>query len=188
MQIAERIFYFTPVKQIRKEKLSRIGFISRSHGYKGKLSCVTDIARPEKLIKLDFLFIMVNGLPVPFSIEEIEVNNTDFFVKLEYIESDVEAKKYLGKELYAEKIRENKKNVIMSWKDLKGYKAIDETYGELDVITEVLEYPTQYIGKCMVNEKEVLFPLNDDVVTEIDDSEKIIYLDLPEGLLDIYLE
>ena len=115
MQIAERIFYFTLVKPILISKLSRIGFISRTHGYKGNLNCITDISKPEKLIKLDFMFIMINGLPVPFCIEELEVNGTDFFVKLEEINSDVEGKKFLGKELFAEKMKESKKNVLMSW-------------------------------------------------------------------------
>ncbi len=187
MQIAERIFYFTPVKSINSSKLSRVGFINRTHGYKGNLNCVTDISRPEKLIKLDFLFIMINGLPVPFCIEELEVNGTDFFVKLEEINSDVEGKKFLGKELFAEKMREKKSNVLMSWKDVEGFTATDESYGELGIITEVAEYPMQYIGKCMIDEKEVLFPLNDDVVTEVDEDLKVVYLDLPEGLLDIYL-
>ena len=188
MQIAERIFYFTPVKPILISKLSRIGFISRTHGYKGNLNCITDISKPEKLIKLDFMFIMINGLPVPFCIEELEVNGTDFQVKFEEINSDVEGKKFLGKELFAEKMKESKKNVLMSWKDVQGYTATDESFGEMGTITEVAEYPMQYIGKCIINEKEVLFPLNDDVVTEVDDEAKTISLDLPLGLLDIYLE
>ena len=37
-------------------------------------------------------------------------------------------------------------------------------------------------------ETEILFPLNEDFIVEIDDEEKILTLDLPEGLLDIYLE
>ena len=155
MQIAERIFYFTLVKPILISKLSRIGFISRTHGYKGNLNCITDISNPEKLIKLDFMFIMINGLPVPFCIEELEVNGTDFYLKFE---------------------------------DVQGYTATDESFGEMGIITEVAEYPMQYIGKCIINEKEVLFPLNDDVVTEVDDEAKTISLDLPLGLLDIYLE
>jgi len=39
----------------------------------------------------------------------------------------------------------------------------------------------------MYQNKEVLFPLNDQFVTSIDKKSKIIHVDLPEGLLDIYL-
>ncbi len=176
------------MKSIKTSKLSRIGFISRTHGYKGNLNCITDISNPAKLIKLDFMFIMINGLPVPFCIEELEVNGTDFYMKLEEINSDVEGKKFLGKELFAEKMKESKKNLLMSWKDVEGYIATDESFGEMGIITEVSEFPMQYIAKCIINEKEVLFPLNDDVVTEVDDDAKTINLDLPLGLLELYLE
>jgi len=188
LQIAERIFYFTPMKLITISKLSKVGFINRTHGYKGNLHCVTEISNPEKLLKPDFMFILINGLPVPFFIEELEVNGTEFYLKLEDINSDDDAKKILGKDLYAERMKEKKKNELMSWKDVKGYLATDDSFGEMGVITEVVEYPMQYIGKCIINEKEVLFPLNDDVVSEVDDDAKTISLDLPLGLLDIYLE
>lgn len=152
------------------------------------LHCITDLAKPEKLLKVDFLFLLINGLPVPYLIEDIEVNETDFFVKFEDVNSEVDGKKILGKEIYAEKIKERKKSIFLSWPDLKGYKAVDEVYGEMNVIDEVNEYPMQFIARCTINEKEVLFPLNDDVVTEIDENEKIVYLQLPEGLIELYLE
>jgi len=36
--------------------------------------------------------------------------------------------------------------------------------------------------------KEIMFPLNEDMIVEIDEDEETILVDLPEGLLDIYLE
>ena len=36
-------------------------------------------------------------------------------------------------------------------------------------------------------EKEVLIPLTDEVVTKVDKPSKTIYTTLPDGLLDIYL-
>jgi len=33
----------------------------------------------------------------------------------------------------------------------------------------------------------VLFPLNDDMIVEIDEEERTITVDLPEGLLDLYI-
>ena len=66
--------------------------------------------------------------------------------------------------------------------------AIDETFGELNIIEEVNEFPMQFIAKCTINNKEVLFPLNDEIVTEIDEDKKIIYLDLPIGLVEMYLD
>ncbi|WP_335321669.1 ribosome maturation factor RimM [Pedobacter terrae] len=72
--------------------------------------------------------------------------------------------------------------------DFKGYLAIDETLGELGEILEVNEYPQQFVATVIYKETEVLFPLNEDFILEIDDEEKILTLDLPEGLLDVYLQ
>jgi len=72
--------------------------------------------------------------------------------------------------------------------DLKGFTAIDETLGELGEIIEVNEYPQQFIATVLYKGTEILFPLNEDFIIEIDDEEKILTLGLPEGLLDIYLE
>jgi 16S rRNA processing protein RimM len=35
--------------------------------------------------------------------------------------------------------------------------------------------------------KEILFPLNEDMIVEIDEDEKTLLVDLPEGLLELYL-
>lgn len=71
--------------------------------------------------------------------------------------------------------------------DLKGFIAVDETLGELGEIIEVNEYPQQFVATVNYQNKEILFPLNEDFIVEIDDEENILTLDLPEGLLDIYL-
>ncbi|MNT82127.1 16S rRNA-processing protein RimM [compost metagenome] len=66
--------------------------------------------------------------------------------------------------------------------------AVDEALGELGEILEVNEYPQQFVATVLYQETEILFPLNEDFIVEIDDEEKILTLDLPEGLLDVYLE
>ena len=51
-----------------------------------------------------------------------------------------------------------------------------------------MEFPMQLIAKCIYQENEIMFPLNDDIVIEINEDEKMIFVDLPEGLLDVYLK
>lgn len=130
---------------------------------------------------------MLEGLPVPFSIEEIEQRGNDLLVKFVDVESEADAKKLLRKEIYTEKQRAQKKSDILSWFDLKGYMAIDEDAGELGVIIEVMELPQQMIAKCIFNGKEILFPLNEDIIIDINEKENILYVKLPDGLIDIYM-
>ncbi len=176
------------MKTLVKEDLTRIGILNKVSGFKGRLSGLVEAARPEKLRSKKFLFILLEGLPVPFTIEEIEINENEILVKFENINSEEEAKKLLRKELYTEKFSSKNKTAVMSWKDLIHYTAIDADFGEIGIIEEVLEYPKQMLAKCMVNGKEVLFPLNEEMVTDINPDDKIVFLELPDGLLDVYLK
>jgi 16S rRNA processing protein RimM len=174
------------MKMLRKENLSRIGFVNKSSGFKGNLHCIIEIAHPEKILNNKFLFLILEGLPVPFAIEEMELNGSELIVKFEDVDSETEARKLSRKELYAEKQRHKKKNELLSWKDLVGFSVVDENHGDSGKIEEVLEYPQQMIARCIFNGKEFMFPLIDDIVIDINEEEKIVYVELPNGLLEIY--
>ncbi len=73
------------------------------------------------------------------------------------------------------------------YNDLKGFIVSDETHGELGEILEVNEYPQQFVATVSYKGKEILFPLNDDMIIEIDEDARTLLVDLPDGLLDLYL-
>ncbi|WP_317169609.1 ribosome maturation factor RimM [Mucilaginibacter humi] len=72
--------------------------------------------------------------------------------------------------------------------DLEGFTVVDEDEGELGQITDIHEYPQQLVAAVTYKGCEVLFPLNEDIIVGIDVVKEILTVDLPEGLLDIYLE
>jgi 16S rRNA processing protein RimM len=39
----------------------------------------------------------------------------------------------------------------------------------------------------MYQEREILFPLSDDLIEEIDQDKSTLYVNLPEGLVELYL-
>ena len=39
----------------------------------------------------------------------------------------------------------------------------------------------------MHNEKEIIFPFNEELIIEIDSKAKEIVLEVPEGLIDLYI-
>ena len=175
------------MKILRKEDLVKVGFVNKTSGFKGNVSCITEINKPEKLYRSKFLFLILEGLPVPFAVETIEVKGNELIIKFEDVDSEQVAKKLLRKEIYADKFKEGKKIDLISWNGLLDYTVIDTTSGVIGKIEEVLEFPMQIIAKCLVNGKEVLFPLNDEIVIEIDEEEKKVFVDLPDGLLNVYL-
>jgi 16S rRNA processing protein RimM len=55
-------------------------------------------------------------------------------------------------------------------------------------IIEVIEQAHQMLCRIEINNKEVLIPLNEDTLKRIDHKKKEVIVQLPEGLLEIYLQ
>ena len=69
---------------------------------------------------------------------------------------------------------------------LIGYTLLDKE-NSVGVIEEVIEQPHQILCRLIINEKEVLIPLNESTIKKIDHKNKKVLTDLPDGLLEIYL-
>ena len=55
-------------------------------------------------------------------------------------------------------------------------------------IDEILEYPNQAVIRLFYkNRKEVLIPVNDNTINAVDREKRIMHVNLPEGLLSVYI-
>ena len=167
----------------------RIGTILKTKGLKGELSIYTDFEGLEK-IKLDTVFIEITGKLVPYFVASIKygLKNTAILT-LEDVDTIEKASALTRKQIYLpNKLKPKKKKQEFTLMDLVGFMAIDENEGELGVITAIHEYPKQLIAALTYKNCEVLFPLNEDIIKGIDVVSEILTVDLPDGLLEIYLE
>jgi len=72
---------------------------------------------------------------------------------------------------------------------LIGYTIFDEENEKvLGTIAEMIEQPHQLLAKIFIENKEVLIPLNESTLLEINRKKKEVLVDLPVGLLDVYLK
>lgn len=165
-----------------------IGYITKTRGLKGELQLFFEYDEPEKL-DLSTVFIDLNGKLIPYftASSKLHTNQTGYFY-FEDIDTIEKAQKLVRKKIYLpndkKPVRDPEEFFIT---DLKGFIAHDEVYGELGEIIEIHEYPQQYVAVVPHKFREILFPLNDDFIKEIDEEGGNVYLKLPEGLLDIYL-
>jgi 16S rRNA processing protein RimM len=72
--------------------------------------------------------------------------------------------------------------------EIVGFTVVDTEKGELGPVTEVLEYPTQAILQVMKDKKEVLIPILEQVIQNVDRDTKVLTITAPEGLIDMYLQ
>ncbi len=172
-----------------KEEAFYIGYITKTKGLKGEVQLYFEFEDYESL-ELDVVFAEMNGKMVPFFVatHKIYPNSTGLFY-FDDIDHIDKAQALLKKKIYLplSKMPERDDDEFF-YTDLKGFIAVDETLGELGEIIAVNEYPQQFVATVHYKNRDILFPLNEDFIVEIDDEENILHLDLPEGLLDIYLD
>jgi 16S rRNA processing protein RimM len=167
----------------------KVATIGKTKGLKGEMQLYVDFDGLED-IKFNALFIDIAGKLVPFFVSSYKpsLKNTAY-IYLEDVETIEKASVLLKKDIYLpNKLKPKKKKEEFTLFDLKGFVAVDIDEGELGIITEVHEYPQQIIAACDYNGIEILFPLNENTIKGIDVVKNMVSVDLPEGLLDVYLE
>ncbi len=166
-----------------------IGYLTKTRGLKGEIQLYFDSDEPEELT-LDMLLVDMNGKLVPFFVISYQIpqKKTGYFF-LEDVDHIDKAEKLLKKQVYLPLTLKPQRNENdFTYKDLVGFEVTDEKLGVLGLITQVQEYPQQFVAALTYKQKEVLFPLNDHFVQQINIENKDIKVNLPDGLLDIYLE
>jgi 16S rRNA processing protein RimM len=58
----------------------------------------------------------------------------------------------------------------------------------LGIIEEVIEQPHQLLCVIRIKEQEAMIPVHDDNLLHIDNKKQQVEVDVPEGLLDVYLK
>ena len=109
------------------------------------------------------------------------------YLYLEGVEHIDQATPLVNKKVYIDKKHKPKESKAFKIKDLVGYFVEDTHLGELAIITGIEEMPQQTMASMIYQNKEVLFPINDQFVKQIDQAAKKIIVELPDGLLAIYL-
>ena len=167
----------------------RIGTVLKTKGLKGEMQLYIDFEGAEK-IKITSIFLDIAGKLVPFFVESIKFNQKNSaYLYLEDIDTIEKAAMLVRKDIYLpNKAKPKKKKEEFTLKDLKGFIAVDIYEGELGEILEIHEFPQQLIAAVNYKGNEVLFPLNEAIIQGIDVVKNIVSVDLPEGLLDIYME
>jgi 16S rRNA processing protein RimM len=58
----------------------------------------------------------------------------------------------------------------------------------LSDVLEVIEQPHQILCRLEIKNKEVLIPIHESFLKKIDHKKKQVMMELPDGLLDVYLK
>ncbi len=172
-----------------KEDCFNLGHISKTFGFQGEVIAFFDVDNPEEYNDLDAVLIEQGSELLPLAILRTQnMGKGKFRVKFEGIESLRDAERMVKTELYLPlNLLPKLSGKKFYFHEVIGFKAIDENLGELGTITDVKDYSNNPIISVDHKGKEVLIPAIDAFIDRIDRTEKSMYFNCPQGLLDIYL-
>ncbi len=166
-----------------------LGYVVKAIGLKGEISVYLDTDNPENYKELESVYVEINKQPVLFFIDEISIRQKNIAVlKLKNVNRIEEAEKLKGCTLLLPlNTLPDLGDKNFYYHEIPGYLLVDTRFGEVGIICETIDYGTNVVGTCEVKGKEILFPLLPNFIEKIDRINKLLFMKLPEGLIDVYL-
>lgn len=166
-----------------------VGYISNTKGLKGELLLKTEADHPEKYQQTESVFLEIKGKPVPFFVLSFRMQpgKKTAVLKLEDVDSVDQGRELTGVRVLLP-LSAKIESEPPPFAELKGYQVIDKTVGPLGPVSEIVQYPGHSVATLTYREREIMLPLNQALIEKIDKQKKELFVILPEGLLEIYLE
>lgn len=166
-----------------------VGYVSKTKGLKGELLLKIEAEHPEKYQQTESVFLEIKGKPVPFFVLSFrpQPGKKTAVVMLEDVDSVEKAQELTGVPVLLP-LSEKIESKSPPFADLKGYQVTDSAIGSLGPIREIVQYPGHSVAVLTFREREVMFPLNEALIEKIDKQKSELFVNLPEGLLEIYLD
>lgn len=175
-------------KSQRLKNYVSIGKLVASFGVSGEMVLRHHLGKKTSLKGLETIFIEdKKDELLPYFIQSIKIKSADeLFMKLEDINSKEAARKFIQKQVWLTEDEFHKHAGKSAPISFLGFKIFhnDEDLGE---ILEVIEQPHQLLCRIDYKGKEALIPVHEETLVKVDKKNKIVHVDLPEGLLEVFL-
>ena len=166
-----------------------LGKIVKKYSYKGEVLVKLDTDEPHLYEKMESVFVEVRNNLVPFFIESSQLHKSELLrIKFEDVDSESDADALIKCELYLPleflPVLDDDK---FYFHEIIGFKVIDKVFGEVGKITSVNDSTAQSLFEIDRDGIEILIPMNDEFISKVDKTNKTIFVETPEGLIDLYL-
>ena len=174
---------------MRKEECFYLGKIAKKFSFKGEVLIYLDTDEPELYENLESVFVEHNKHLVPFFIETSSLHKNDFLrVRFEDVNNEEEADALVGNAVYLPltmlpKLSGNK----FYFHEVIGFEIEDQRLGVFGKIAAVNDTTAQPLFEVLNGAVEILIPMIDHFLVKIDRENKKVIMNLPEGLVEMYL-
>lgn len=178
---------------MRKEDCFYLGKIAKKFSFKGEVLIYLDTDEPELYENMESVFVEFGKTLVPFFIVNSSLHKNDFLrVRFEDVNDETEAEAILNHPVYLPltmlpKLTGDK----FYFHEVIGFEIEDLRLGVVGVIQSINDSSAQPLFEVIksdsFNDKEILIPMIDQFLVKIDRPNKKVIMNLPEGLIEMYL-
>lgn len=171
------------------KELVEIAQVAKTYGLNGHLSLKFDNSFSDDLLDEEIpVFLLIEGIPVPFFVEDYKNSGGYVATKFRYIDGAETAEKYVGCKVlvFADDVQDDEE--YDEEMDLIGYKVFDAQHGYVGEIVDFNLIPGNPVFETDFNGKTIIIPYTEEIVVDINDDKQEVYINAPEGLIELYLE
>lgn len=172
---------------IKAEEVYRIGRIGKPHGVQGEVSLQFDDDVFDR-VEADYLILNVDEILVPFYMEAYRFRSqTIALVKFCDVDSQEKARRLTGCEVFFPRCLSDNEEGIGGWSEIVGYRLVDA--GSANVVGNICSVDDTTANILFEVEtpagRIVLIPASEELITEVDKQQRLIQINLPQGILDL---
>lgn len=174
---------------MQKDDCFYLGKIVSKHSFKGEVLIKLDTDEPETYEKMESVLVLLGGNLIPFFIEKSQLHRSELLrVRFEEVANEADADRIMGSEVYLPlkflpKLTGNK----FYYHEVIGFSLQDSVHGNIGFIQSINDTTAQALFEVLKDDKQLLIPINDHIITKVDRETKTIFVTTPEGLVDLYL-
>ena len=175
---------------MRKEDCFYLGKIAKKFSFKGEVLIFLDTDEPELYQNLESIFVLMNRNLVPFFIDQAALHKDKFLrVKFEDVDSEAAADNLVGSEVYLPmdmlpKLEGNQ----FYYHEIIGFRVVDQRLGDIGTVHSIIENTAQPLFEIYKGDKQILIPMIDEFILQVNRTTKELLLNTPVGLVDLYME
>ena len=167
---------------IKEDEVYKIGRIGKPHGISGEVTLRFSDDVFDR-VDADYLVLMVDGILVPFFIEEYRFRSDEVaLVKFEDIDTKDRAYELTGCDVFFPRHLSDAGDDVLTWSQIVGYDIVDvlsdKTIGRIEAVDETT------INTLLELSDGTLIPAADEFIEDIDHEERKLMMRLPEGLVN----
>lgn len=168
---------------IKDEEVYRIGRLGKPHGVNGELFFYFDDDVFDR-VEADYLVLLLDGIFVPFYIEEYRFRkNSVALIKFQDVCTVERAMELTNTEVYFPRALSEDETELSTLFFLVGFSLVDAATGHtVGTIAEVNDSTANILFELNTGQ---LIPATDELIQQIDTENKQIVMNIPEGLLEL---